>query len=66
MRKSCETCKHAIPCYGSFYISYVCDLFDEEVGISTIISDDMFENETTFYKCKQCKQAEVKDAEDKG
>ena len=34
--ENCEFCKHVIPHYSPICVSYVCDLFNEEVGFSAI------------------------------
>ena len=60
MKKNCEFCKHAVPHYNPCGISYVCDLFNEGVGFYTMSYEANPECETTWYKCEQCKQAEVK------
>lgn len=70
MKKDCEFCKHAIPHYSPICVSYVCDLFNEEVGFSAITCNGVSKDETMYYKCEQCKQAskqaKVKDANSKG
>lgn len=61
MKKNCEFCKHAVPRYYPLGIRYVCDLFNEEVGFFSISYEANPERETTYYKCKQCLNAEVEE-----
>jgi len=59
--ETCEVCKHAVPHYNPICISYICDLFNEEVGFSAITCNGVSKDETAYYKCDKCKQAEIKD-----
>lgn len=62
MTKDCEFCKHAVPRFNPCGISYVCDLFNEEVGFSAITCNGgVSKDETIYYKCEQCKKAEAED-----
>lgn len=59
--KNCEFCKYAISHYSPVCVSYICDLFNEEVGFSAITCNGVSKDETMYYKCEQCKQAEVEE-----